>query len=317
MAGGGEATTTVEPVGYLKKPAKAITEWLQSQDLLNRPYPTTTPEQRFEPYTPEEQAARTMATDTLGSWRPFMGLGAANVAAPVDVNAFFNPFQETVVQNTLRDLDRQYQQQRGAEASRAFSQSSFGPEAGAAALPSLRAYGEEAGQTAGELRRTGFDTAVRAALQQQRQTQEAGRSLSQMASDVARLNAADIASLQEAGAYARQLPQAMKDFAYQEQWNKFNFPWNQAMQYARVLSALPQGQTQTQTYPGPSTAQQVVGGLSTAAGLGSSLYSLLSSPSSVDSLSGYAPYLQGPYASIAPSGGSEGLYGSLSTPFEW
>lgn len=262
MAGGGETSTTTEPLGYLKKPSKEILNWLQSQDLLNRPYPSTTSTERFAPYTPEEQAARTMTTDTLGSWRPFMGLGALDVLAPTDLNAFANPYTDTVVQNRLQDLSRGYQQQRNRETARAFSQQALGPESARAALPTLRAYSEAIGQTSGNLRQTDFTSAAEAALQGQRQTQEAGRSLAQIASDTARLNQADIAGLQQAGAYARQLPQAMKDFAYQQKWDQFNFPWNQALQYANVLGALPQGYTQTTAMPGTSTGQMVAGGLS-------------------------------------------------------
>ena len=217
-----------------------------------------------------EQEARRIADAGIGSFQPFLtsaqqltgaGLGPASQTGTVE--QFMSPYQQQVIDTTLKEFDRQAQTQEQRIRDQAVAAGAFG--------------GGREGVQLAEFQ-TGSDR-NRAALEAQLRQQNFGQAVARrdqafrdqigLASLVPQLTAGDVAAQGQLGAIDRTLDQATRDaqreatrqatFLPQEQLDRF------ASQVTGIMGGYP-AQFQTTNIPNPSPLQQVLGIGSTLAG---------------------------------------------------
>ena len=126
------------------------------QDLAQRrQVAAATPVQQFAGFTPLYEAGERQLTN-LGL-TPF---------SPEEITTFQNPYEQAVVQQTMRDIEEQRQMGRQAEAQRATAARAFGgSRQGVAQSLVDEAALREAGRTSSALRGAGFGQAAQLAQQ--------------------------------------------------------------------------------------------------------------------------------------------------------
>ena len=147
-SGGGTQTVTqqVDP---------AIKETYLQDLAQRRQVAAATPVQQFAGFTPLYEAGERQLTN-LGL-TPF---------SPEEITTFKNPYEQAVVQQTMRDIEEQRQMGRQAEAQRATAARAFGGSRQGIAQSAVdEAALREAGRTSAALRSTGFGQAAQLAQQ--------------------------------------------------------------------------------------------------------------------------------------------------------
>lgn len=290
--------------------------------------------------TPLQQRAASLASQGVGAYQPYMsaaldamrrgetatetyglggvseGFGASRSALqalagtgnqfnPAMAQAYFNPFEDQVVQQAMADIDRGSQAQRQELGARAAAAGAFGGSRQAVAEGELnRALAEQKARTAGQLRASGFQQAQAQAQQayeaaQRRRQQQAqlagvlgqglgslgaqgaqvGSQLSQLGLQQAglgqlqqQLNLGDVKTLEALGARDQAMQQQILEAQRQSNLQLQQFPYQQFAFLSDVYKGTPSSQQvtqQTQTQD-PSTFQQIAGlgiaGLSAAGG---------------------------------------------------
>ena len=290
--------------------------------------------------TPLQQQAASLASQGVGAYQPYMtaaldamrrgetatetyglggvdeglaagraGLGALmGTGAAFDPNmayAFMNPYEDEVVEQAMRDIDRGSQATRQQLGARAAAAGAFGGSRQAVAEGELnRALAEQKARTASQLRASGFQQAQAQAQQafeaaQRRRQQQAqlagalgqglgslggqgaqvGSQLSQLGLQQAglgqlqqQLNLGDVKTLEALGARDQALQQQVLEAQRQSNLQLQQFPYQQFAFLSDVYKGTPSSQqvTQTTQTQDPSTFQQIAGlgiaGLSAAAG---------------------------------------------------
>jgi len=273
----------------------------------------------YQPYLQEglgamrtgQQIASTYGTgalaEGLGSTR--MGqqalAGAAQAYDPSQAQAYYNPYEDVVVQQALRDIQRQGDIQQQSLGAQAAATGAFGGSRQAVAEQELnRNILEQQARTAGQLRQQGYTQAQAQAQQafeqqQQRQLAQAGQygalgqgigalggqaqqlgsTLSSMGLQQAglgqlgqQLGLQDIQTLEALGAREQALQQAILDAQRQSNLQLYQLPYQQYSFLSDIYKGTPSSQqvTQVSATQDPSTFQQIAGlgiaGLSAAGG---------------------------------------------------
>ena len=136
------STTTTYPVlpDYAKQPTADMAATLQ--ELLNKQ--VNVPEQQVAGFSPTQQAAMQQAYQGIGAYRPFLdaaqqtqaaalGTTGAGVQAlgqmnfdPNRAQAFMDPYQQSVTNEALKEIDRQSQMASNQLAGKAVQAGAFG-----------------------------------------------------------------------------------------------------------------------------------------------------------------------------------------------
>ena len=248
--------------------------------------------------TPEQQQAMTMAQQGIGQFQPFLdqagatigeGIaatrGAGRMFAPTaeGIQAYMDPYQQTVTRQALAELDRQAQlQQQGLDA-QAVSAGAFGTErAGIQSAEMARNLQDIKSRRIFEDLSRNFQQAQQTAQQsfeaQQGRQFNIGQQLAALGGQQAGLGqlqqglaAQDIAQLQQAGGLRQQQAQNVLDaqrataqLAAQEPFQRLSFA-------SGILTGTPASQMSVQQQPSTSPLMQVAGlgimGLGLAKGL--------------------------------------------------
>ena len=160
------------------------------------------------------QAAQA-AQNAIGYQPQQIGYNAA------DVQSYYNPYEQQVVDQSLADIERQRQLAsmnlgQQATAAKAFGGSRHGIAEGQLAGE----YGRTAAQTAANLRNTGYQNALQMAMQQQAQNQAAGLAGAQFgltaANQLGQLGQAQTAAGLQAAQTAMGLGATRQQFAQQQ-----------------------------------------------------------------------------------------------------
>lgn len=174
-------TTTIGGIEdpYAQKMRRGFLE--SAFDLATQPTPI--PIQQIAGFDPLEQQARTLAGG-LGGFQPFLqtganmaqqgfntlGLGtgtlgtAAGLFAPGAARSFYNPFEQDVVQQTVRDLTEQSDIAGIGDRFKAVRSGAFGGSRGRLMESEReRALGRGLGEAIGKIRSRGFELAQRGA----------------------------------------------------------------------------------------------------------------------------------------------------------
>ena len=294
------ATTTTFPVlpEYAKQPTADMAATLG--ELIKQPLQV--PQQQVAGFSPTQQAAMQRAFGGIGAYQPFLDAAQASQTAalgttgagvqalgqmdfdPARAQAFMDPYQQSVTQEALKEIDRQAAMAQNQLAGKAVQAGAFG--------------GSRFGLQQSELARNAQDlksrrifedlsrnyqqaqAAATAANQQRLQQGQTFGQLGQMTSGIGgamaglgaqtqALGQQDVSQLMGIGGMQQQLAQTGLNTAYQNQLAMQNAPYQQLSSAAGILQQLsPQVMGQQTTAPLPQTNPfaQAAGLLATGAG---------------------------------------------------
>ena len=256
--GGGAPTTTTSFV----REAPGIEERkIELMDLARQvaQKPVAIPEIQVAPFGALEQQGLTAAGTTgVGGQTTTAGigqlLGAATPIGQQQIQQYFNPFQDFVTDEIIRQA--QIAQNRlGQQAIRA---GAFGGGREGVAQAELQARALE---EIGKSRARGFDTALAAAQDQQRVGLSAGQQLLGAGQQQQSMAQQDINQLIGAGGLQRQLAQQALDAQRQTQLQQSFEPFQRAEFLSNIYAAGPKSQSgiTAVTAPQPSPLAQAVG----------------------------------------------------------
>ena len=199
-----------------------------------------------------EQMAQERALDDLGVAEPFVEESADLIRGttrqfdPSMTKQFFNPFEDQVVQQTIKDVVEAGEKRDIAQTARDIQTgglSAFGSRARLTAAERQEALGRGLAEALGGIRQTGFGQAQRDALttfaQQKQAEQLAARDIGQVGSTLADLRARERAGLAGFGQTGRGIEETALSRLFQQQVDAQGRPL-QALQVAGGL--LPQFQ---------------------------------------------------------------------------
>ena len=281
---------------YIERPTEMMANTLGA--LMEQPL--MPPGQQVMGFTPTQMAAMQQAYGGIGAYQPFLDAAQASQAAalgatgqgiqslgqmdfdPSRAKAFMDPYQQSVTQEALKEIDRQSQMAANQLAGKAVQAGAFG--------------GSRFGLQQSELARNAQDlksrrifedlsrnyqqaqAAAQAANQQRLQQGSAFGQLGQMTSGIGgamaglgaqtqALGQQDVSQLMGIGGMQQQLGQTALNTAYQNQLAQQNAPFQQLSSAAGILQQLsPQVMGQQTTAPLPQTNPfaQAAGMLGTA-----------------------------------------------------
>ena len=225
-----------------------------------------------------QKQAETLATQGIGSFQPFLQqaqLASAASISPQIAEQFMSPYQQQVIDTTLRDFDRQAQVQEQRIRDQAAASGAFGGGRQAALEAEFRAGSdrERALLQAGLLQQ-GFGQAQQLAAQRFGQQQ----GLAQLLPGLQRQ---DVGTLGQLGALNQAQQQAQLD-AQREATRMATYqPQEQVDRYANIVTGIMggyPGQTQTTNVPNPTPLQTALGVGTTLAGI----YGAVTNPGSIN-----------------------------------
>lgn len=141
------------------------------------------------------------------------GTTAAGMNMP-DISAFQNPYNQQVIDTTMADLERQRQMQQNLLGAQATTARAFGgSRQGIAEAETNRAFAQQGGQLAAQLRQQGFNTALQAAQGQQGQQLAAAGQLGNLSQQGFNMGQAINQQQQQFGTMQQAINQALIDAA--------------------------------------------------------------------------------------------------------
>ena len=321
------STATTTSIADLPSWQKAYAEDIlaRAQQLGKQAY--TLPAYQVAGRTPLQQQASQLAMQGIGSYQPMLQAGAGSVASglaatqaamaplaasitsagqigqqtaanllnPNAVQAYMNPYEQQVINQTLADIGRQGQIAQQGVAAQAVGQGAFGGSRSAIAQQELqRNIMEQQARTAAQMRASGYQQAQQQQMQRAQLAGQAGlqgaqlmqagagqygalgQGLGALGLQQAKLGEAfqglslnDINTLLGIGGQEQAQQQALLDAQRQTQYQNVMTPYQQLGFYSDIFQGMPTAQqtfTQQQTPP-PNTLTQL-------GGLGLGLYSL-------------------------------------------
>ena len=239
----------------------------------------------FQPYqgptmaefTPEQQQAFTGIAGLQGTQAPKFAEAeqltkqAATAVGAEDIEQFMNPYQQAVVDIEKREAQKQFEQKtlpsiRAAQV----AQGSFGGTRGSL-LESQTLEGQN--RLLSDIQSRGSKQAYEQALQmaqaQKAREGQAGAQLAVMAPQAFKAQLGELGAVQTVGEEKQRQAQTALNEAYKQFLDERQFPQQSLAQYQGVVQAQPASQMlESVQYapPGPSTSQQLLGGLGTLVG---------------------------------------------------
>jgi len=190
------------------------------------------------------QAGRTgIGQDVVGA-----GIGSVlNAAQGPNISQFYNPYQSYV----LDEINRQSQITQNQLASNAVKSGAFG-----GGRQGIQAAEQDRARLAaiGEAQRTGFNTALNAATQQQQLGLQAGQQLGQLGMQQQGMAQSDINQLMAAGGLQRQLAQQTLDAERQSALQKSTEPLQRLEFLSNVYAAGPKSTSGITAATAPTTS---------------------------------------------------------------
>lgn len=174
---------------------------------------------------------------------------AANPSAMGNVQNYFNPYEDQVVNNTMNDMERSRQMATNQMDTQAGYAGAFGGDRhGIAMGETNRGFADRAGNIAGQLRMQGYGQAQNTALQDA----QVGLQQSQQQGNLANLGFGMGQNIQnqqwQQGTHAQGMNQALIDAGKQQFQNYANSPYQSLNALTSAIGAGSQGQgTTTQT----------------------------------------------------------------------
>jgi hypothetical protein len=202
----------------------------------------------------QQQQAAQLAGAGVGAYQPYLD-AATQFAGPGGAAAFMNPYESTVVDQSLQDIARGGAMQQGQLAGQALGAGAFGGSRSAVASGELaRGTLEQQARTAGQLRASGFQQAQQAA-------QQASARFGQLGTAAQQMGVQDINTLLGIGSLMQGQTQTELDAARQNLLAQQALPYQEIGFLSDIFRGVPalQQTTSTQSTPDPSTMQQLAG----------------------------------------------------------
>ena len=242
--------------------------------------PILTPEQQVAQFDPLQQRAIQLGAAGIGSYQPLLNEAAAGTRAatgqglraegmydPSMTRQFMDPFQQEVIDASLRDISRAGEMERQKLSDAAVGAGAFGGSRDALLqAEQYRGQMQQMADTAARLRSAGFQQAQQAGMG----AFEAARSrdlgiaglLGQTAGQTATLATQgqaqagqDIATLQGLGAMGQQQQQAVFDAQRATQLERLYEPYKRVGFMADIMSGTPSVQSSLKATPPPDSTQ--------------------------------------------------------------
>ena len=249
-----------------------------ARDLANAPI--LTPEQQVAGFDPLQQQAIELGAAGIGSYQPLLNEAAAGTRAATGqglraegmysqdiTRQFMDPFQQEVIDASLRDISRAGEMERQKLSDAAVGAGAFGGSRDALLqAEQYRGQMQQMADTAARLRSAGFQQAQQAGMG----AFEAARSrdlgiaglLGQTAGQTATLATQgqaqagqDIATLQGLGAMGQQQQQAVFDAQRATQLERLYEPYKRVGFMADIMSGTPSVQSSMTATPPPASTQ--------------------------------------------------------------
>lgn len=288
--GGGKQTTTQTQTVDPEFKARALDVYSRAQTVADRPYVPFTG-QMVAGFTPQQQQAFALFGQAATAAQPAIGQ-AQELARAVGgyqpqtvaqaMQAYTNPYEETVVNQALADIERSRQIAQTQQATAAARAGAFGgSRQGVAEAETNRAALEQAARTAAQLRSAGFETAAGLGARDIAAAQQAEAQRLAAAGQLGQLGAAQQAALMQgaqglfgAGGAQQQLEQARLEDVYRRFAEEQAYPLQQLEVLQQALGFFPNPMTTTgvvRATQGPGQTVGQIGGaaasLATAAAL--------------------------------------------------
>ena len=290
--GGGKQTTTQTQSVDPEFKARALDVYSRAQTVADRPYTPYTGEM-VAGFTPQQQQAFTQFGEAATAAQPAIGQ-AQELARRVGgyqpqtvaqaMQAYTNPYEETVVNQALADIERSRQMAQTQGAAQAVAAKAFGgSRQGVAEAETNRAALDQAARTSAQLRSAGFETAAGLGARDIAAAQQAEAQRLAAAGQLGQLGAAQQAALTQgaqglfgAGGAQQQLEQARLEDAYRKFAEEQQYPLQQLQILQNALGMFPNPMTTTGTQRQTLGPMDVISRLGGTAAQGASAYALLS-----------------------------------------
>lgn len=259
--GGGKQTTTQTQSVDPEFKARALDVYSRAQTVADRPYTAYTGDM-VAGFTPQQQQAFTQFGEAATAAQPAIGQ-AQELARRVGgyqpqtvaqaMQAYTNPYEETVVNQALADIERSRQIAQTQGAAQATRAGAFGgSRQGVAEAETNRAALEQAARTAAQLRSAGFETAAGLGARDIAAAQQAEAQRLAAAGQLGQLGAAQQEALTQgaqglfgAGGAQQQLEQARLEDAYRQFAEERQYPLEQLQILQNALGMFPNPMTTT------------------------------------------------------------------------
>ena len=226
---------------------------------------------------PLQAQAQQIAQQGIGAYKPFLQSASA-LAGPTAFRQFMSPYQQDVIDTTLKEFDVQAAKGIPAIAAQAISQGAFGGgREGVQRAEFQAASDRNRAALQAQLLQQGFGQAQGAAAQafgQQQalaqQQQNLASQFSGLASQAPQLFGQQISALGALGTQQQAQDQALRSAQQQLAFAQQNQPLNLAQQLGQGVTSLIAGypaQFQTQVTPSPTPLQTALGAGATLAGV--------------------------------------------------
>jgi len=221
--------------------------------------PIPVPVRQVAGLDPYEMRARELGGG-LGGFTPYIQQGGqmmqqgAGYYTPGGISQFYNPFEQDVVQQSIRDMQEANAQQSMANRDRAVSSGAFGGSRGRLMEQEReRAFGRGMMEGIGGLRSQGFGQAMQGA-------QTAARGLGGLGTDFANLGMTgqrglmnQMNAFNQMGQTGRGIQDQMYGAQFDAASNMAQEPWKRMQGLQGMLGMLPQTRSQTTWNPIPNT----------------------------------------------------------------
>lgn len=254
-----------------------VPEWLSSkfQGLADRAQTTSqTPynpgvQRNVADFTQDQMAAFDQTRTNQGAWQPYMDV-ASNMTAvggsPLSadsIQSYMDPYRQNVIDSTMANIQQNNEIQRQNMVGNIALQGGLGNDRGGIMQAELaRQQNLASNQTIAGLNSQNWQQALAASNLDREAAQTGGQNFATLGSSVSNLGAADTARLAASGGVQQQLAQQQYDTTSANVQQQEQYPFATASWLGGLLQgASPtfQGYTQTQTQPGPSPLNSILG----------------------------------------------------------
>jgi len=253
--GGGPSTTATYEEPYAQAMRRGFLE--SAFGLARQPIPV--PVRQVAGLDPYEMRARTLAGG-LGGFTPYIQQGGqmmqqgAGYYTPSGISQFYNPFEQDVVQQSIRDMQEANARQSMANRDRAVTSGAFGGSRGRLMEQEReRAFGRGMMEGIGGLRSTGFGQATTAAQNAARGLGGLGQMFGNlgMTGQEGLMNQID--AFNQMGGIGRGIQDQMYGAQFDAASNMAQEPWRRMQGLQGMLGMLPTTRSQTTWNPIPNT----------------------------------------------------------------
>ena len=247
----------------------------RAQGLGKQSY--TLPSYQVAQRTPLQQQATNLAAQGVGSYMPMLqaaeratSTGIAGMMDPYAAFAYMNPYEQAVVNQSMRDISRAGQMEKNQAAARAVGAGAFGgSREGIERAEIGRNVMDQQARTAANLRQQGFGQAQQEQFRRAQGVAGLGMQQAKLGEAFQGMNLNDVNLLSSLGGQEQQQRQSELDAQRQTQYQNVMQPYQQLGFYSDIFQGMPTSQSTFTSQQQPSASP-----ISQFAGLAGGLYSL-------------------------------------------